>query len=83
MRAGAGDVDTVLVGGEVVLKRRTADALRASTKWAARPPRCLSSQAYRAADAVMIERLRRHVEAYYQAWEVPDLTPWTVYNARG
>ena len=35
---------------------------------------------HRAADAAMIERLRRHVEAYYLEWEVPDLAPWTVYN---
>ena len=43
----------------------------------------LSAQAYRSEDAVLIERLRPHVEAYYQAWQVPDLAPYTVYNARG
>ena len=82
MRAGAGDVDTVLIGGEVVLRngRPTRFDLEEVGREAAA---MLGSQAFRSADAAMIERLRRHVEAYYEAWEVPDLTPYTVYNARG
>ena len=43
----------------------------------------LGRQTFRSADAGMVERLRRHVEAYYLEWEVPDLAPWTVYNTRG
>ena len=80
MRAGAGDVDTVLVGGEVVLRdgRPTRFDLDEVGREAAA---MLGGQAFRSADAAMVERLRRHVEAHYQAWEVPDLVPWTVYNA--
>ena len=82
MRAGAGDVDTVLIGGEVVLRngRPTRFDLEEVGREAAA---MLGSQAFRSADAAMIERLRRHVEAYYEAWEVPGLAPWTVYNTRG
>ena len=43
----------------------------------------LSAQAYRSEDAELVEWLRPHIEAYYQAWRVPDLEPYTVYNARG
>ena len=82
MRAGAADVDTVLVGGEVVLRdgRPTRFDLDEVGREAAE---MLGRQPFRSADARMIERLRRHVEAYYLKWEVPDLAPWTVYNARG
>lgn len=82
MRAGAGDVDSVLVGGEVVLRdgRPTRFDIEEVGREAAV---MLDAQASRTADAPMIDRLRRHVETYYQAWEVPDLAPWTVYNARG
>ncbi len=82
MRASAGDVDTVLVGGEVVLSegRPTRFDVDAVGREAAQ---ALGAQAYRSEDAALIERLRPHVEAYYQAWPVPDLTPYTVYNARG
>ena len=43
----------------------------------------LGSQTFRSADARLVERLRRHVEAHYLNWETPDLAPWTVYNTRG
>ena len=82
MRASAGDVDTVLVGGEVVFRdgRPTRFDLEEVGREAAE---MLCNQTFRSADAGMVERLRRHVEAYYLEWEMPDLAPWTVYNARG
>ena len=81
-RPGAGVVARGLVGGVVVLsgRRPTRFDIDAVGREAAQ---ALGAQAYRSADAVLIERLRPHVEAYYQAWPVPDLTPYTVYNARG
>ena len=82
MRARAGDVDTVIIGGEVVLRdgRPTRFDLDEA---AAEAAAMLADQPFRSADARMVERLRGHVEAYYRNWEVPDLAPWTVYNARG
>ena len=82
MRAGAGDVDTVLIGGEVVLRegRPTRFDLDEVGREAAQ---VLSSQAFRSDDARLVERLREHVEAYYLNWRTPDLEPWTAYNTRG
>ena len=82
MRAGACDVDTVLVGGEVVLRagRPTRFDLDAIGREAAA---MLDSQAFRSDEAGLIERLRGHVEAHYLNWDTPDLSPWTVYNTRG
>lgn len=82
MRADAGDVDTVLIGGEVVLSegRPTRFDIKEVGREAAR---MLSAQTYLLEDAQLVERLRPHIEAYYQAWDVPDLEPYTVYNARG
>ena len=82
MRAGAGDVDTVLVGGEVVLRagRPTRFDLDEVGREAAE---MLGRQTFRTADARLVERLRGHVEAHYLGWETPDLSPWTVYNTRG
>lgn len=82
MRASAGDVDTVLIGGEVVLSegRPTRFDIDEVGREAAR---MLSAQAYNPEDAELVERLRPHIEAYYRAWEIPDLAPYTVYNARG
>jgi cytosine/adenosine deaminase-related metal-dependent hydrolase len=82
MRVSAGDVDTVLIGGEVVLSggRPTRFDVDEVGREAAE---MLSAQAYRSEDAKLVERLRLHIEAYYQAWEVPDLVPYTIYNARG
>ena len=81
MRARAGDVDTVMVGGEIVLRggRPTRFDL---DEVAAEAVAMLAGQPFRSTDARMVERLRGHVEAYYREWEVPDLAPWTVYNAR-
>ena len=82
MRARAGDVDTVIIGGEVVLRdgRPTRFDLDEA---AAEAVAMLADQPFRSADARMVARLREHVEAYYRDWEVPELAPWTVYNARG
>jgi hypothetical protein len=81
MRARAGDVDTVLVGGEVVLRdgRPTRFDVEEVGREAAA---MLAAAADSAADADLIERLLPHIEAYYRAWDVPELVPYTVYNSR-
>jgi hypothetical protein len=82
LRASAGDVDTVLVGGEVVFRdgRPTRFDVDELGREAAA---MLNSQAYRSKDADLVERLRVSLEAYYRAWQIPDLTPYIVYNGRG
>jgi cytosine/adenosine deaminase-related metal-dependent hydrolase len=81
MRAGAGDVDTVLVGGEVVLRggRPTRFDMEEVGREAAA---VLGAASYPIEDAQLIERLLPHVEAYYQAWDIPELAPYTAYNTR-
>ncbi len=32
--------------------------------------------------AALVERLLPHMEAYYRAWDIPELAPYTVYNSR-
>lgn len=81
MRAGAGDVACVLVDGEVVLKdgRPTRFDLDEVGREAAAQ---LAATAGSADDAALVERLLPHIEAYYRAWDVPELVPYTVYNTR-
>lgn len=81
MRAGVGDVDTVLVAGEVVLRdgRPTRFDLDAVAREAAA---MLGAAACSPEDGALIDRLLPHIEAYYRAWEIPDLVPYTVYNSR-
>jgi hypothetical protein len=78
----AGAVDTVLIGGEIVLSRGPLtrfDIEEIGREAAA----VLSAQVYRAEDVELLERLHTHIEAYYRAWEIPDLVPHTVYNTWG
>ena len=81
LRARAGDVQTVLVGGKVVLQdgRPTRfDAEAAGRELAAR----LAALPYPAEAAKRVEALLPHIEAYYAAWEVPELLPFIRYNSR-
>ncbi len=42
----------------------------------------LAAAAYPSERAEPVERLLPHLEAYYKAWEMPALTPYTVYNSK-
>ncbi|MCH6588607.1 MAG: amidohydrolase family protein, partial [Proteobacteria bacterium] len=81
LRARAGDVDTVLIAGEVVLEGGQPtrfDPAEAGKELAER----LAATAYPRERAALVARLLPHLEAYYQAWEMPQLTPYSLYNAR-
>ncbi len=81
LRARAGDVDTVLIAGEVVLQggRPTRfDPAAAGKELAER----LAREAYPKERAELVARLLPHLEAYYQAWEMPALEPYSVYNSK-
>lgn len=81
MRARAGDVDTVIVGGEVVL--REGRPTRFDLEEVGREARAMLDAAGRSTEqAALVERLLPHVEAYYRAWDIPELAPYTVYNSR-
>lgn len=80
-RVRAGDVRTVLVGGEVVLdegRPTRFDAEAAGRELAER----LAATPYPAAAADLAERLLPHLEAYYAAWPHPRAAPYTAYNSR-
>jgi cytosine/adenosine deaminase-related metal-dependent hydrolase len=81
MRAKAGDVTTVLIGGEVVYEdgRPTRfDVDTAARELAAR----LEAKHYPTAAATRADRLLPYLEAYYESWDVPDLDPYCPYNSR-
>ena len=80
-RARAGDVDTVLVDGEVVLRggMPTRFDLRDTGRALAE---CLSAVSYPEANAEMVAQLLPYLEAWYKKWRVPDLKPWIQYNSR-
>ncbi len=74
-------MDTVLIAGEVVLEGGQPtrfDPAEAGKELAER----LAREAYPRERAELVERLLPHVEAYYQAWDMPALEPYTVYNSR-
>lgn len=80
-RAAAGDVDTVLVGGQVVVdggRVTTIDEAAVGRELAER----LARLDYPAEDAAMVAALLPHLQRYYQNWELSPLEPYTAYNSR-
>ncbi len=81
LRARAGDVDTVLIAGEIVLEGGQPtrfDPAEAGKELAER----LAAAAYPSERAELVERLLPHLEAYYKAWDLPALEPYSVYNSK-
>jgi len=79
-RARAGDVDTVLVDGEVVLRGGLPtrfDIREVGAELAER----LDTEPFPQADAEMVAQLLPHLEAWYKNWPVPELKPWIRYNS--
>ncbi len=81
MRARAGDVHSVLVGGEVVFEdgRPTRFDLEAV---AAELAKSLARADSMADSAALVAELTPHLESWYKAWEVPPLDPYVHYNSR-
>lgn len=81
LRAGAGDVDSVLIGGELVLSQGRPtrfDLEEVGREAAAR----LRAAPYPAERARLLAELLPHLEAHYRAWPQPALSPYVIYNAR-
>jgi cytosine/adenosine deaminase-related metal-dependent hydrolase len=80
-RAAAGDVDTVLVGGQVVVEAgrvTTLDEAAVGQELAAR----LRQTDYPADQAALVEALKPYIEQYYQSWPMEEFQPYTIYNSR-
>lgn len=81
LRARAGDVETVMVGGEVVLER--GQPTRFDEDETARTfADAMDETPFPADAAEMVDELKPYVESWYEDWEVPELDPWNVYNSR-
>ena len=81
LRASARDVHTVLVNGEIVLENRVPthfDADAVARELAGR----LDASPLPEDRIASAEALRPHVEAWYEAWDVPPLVPWTHLGSR-
>lgn len=80
-RARAGDVATVLIGGEIVFDEGRPthfDEVATGTELAQR----LAATPIPAAEAAMVEALLPRVIAHYQGWPVPPLRPYVTYHSR-
>ena len=80
-RAAAGDVDTVLVGGEIVVEAgrvTTIDEAAAAQELAA----TLDNMAYPEDNAALVAALRPYLKQYYEAWEQTPLEPYISYNSK-
>jgi len=80
-RAKQGDVSTVLVAGEVVLRDGwpTRFDMRAAAADLAEE---MAAAPYDQGYADLYAELRPHVEAWYAGWEVPAMQPWIAHNSR-
>lgn len=80
LRARASDVDTVLVGGEVVLRDGVPTRIDVREVGAELAER-LDAEPFPEANAEMVAQLLPHLEAWYEKWPVPELKPWIRYNS--
>jgi len=81
LRAQVRDVRTVLVDGEVVLRDRLPtrfDLEAAGRELAER----LAATPFPSDAAERIGLVKPHVEAFYRAWDVPELDPYVRQNSR-
>ena len=80
-RAAAGDVDTVIIGGETVVEAgrvTTIDEAAIGQELAAE----LEAMDYPSDQAMMVATLMPYLEQYYAQWELKSLTPYISYNSR-
>jgi len=81
LRAKAGDVDRVLVGGELVYadgRPTRFDVEAAACELAGR----LATAPFPEARAELVRRLTPHVERWYRDWALPKLQPYVSYNSQ-
>jgi cytosine/adenosine deaminase-related metal-dependent hydrolase len=80
-RAAVGDVDTVLIGGEIVVEAgrvTTIDEAAIGQELADE----LKAIDYPTDRATMVAALMPYLEQYYAQWELESLTPYISYNSR-
>jgi hypothetical protein len=81
LRAAAGDVDLVLVGGQIVVEAGRVTTLNEAAvgqELAAR----LCQTDYPADQVALIKALKPYIGQYYQSWPMEEFQPYTIYNSR-
>jgi 5-methylthioadenosine/S-adenosylhomocysteine deaminase len=81
LRAQARDVRTVMIGGEIALQdgRPTGfDVDAVTAEFAAK----MAAAPFPEEAARRIGLLKRHIEAFYASWDLPELEPYIPYNSR-
>ena len=81
LRARAGDVRTVLVGGRIVLEDGRPTRIDEAAAGRALAER-LSGAPHPAEAAAFADRLLPHLETYYRDWKRPRPVPYVAYNSR-
>lgn len=80
-RARAGDVETVIVGGEVVYDRGRPtrfDEVEAESAFAD----ALEETPFPSEAAEMVDELKPRIEEWYEEWDVPPLEAWMPRNSK-
>lgn len=80
-RAKQGDVRTVLVGGEVVLRDGWPTRFDLKAAGAALAEQ-VAAVVYDQEFADLYAALKPHIEAWYAGWDVPEMHPWIAHNSR-
>ncbi|MCA9988327.1 MAG: amidohydrolase family protein [Anaerolineales bacterium] len=80
-RAQAGDVDTVLVGGDVVLRGGQPTRFDVAAA-AAELAEQLAQNEPSAAARALVDTLMPYVAAHYRGWEHPSLQPYEARNSK-
>jgi cytosine/adenosine deaminase-related metal-dependent hydrolase len=80
-RAKATDVDTVLIGGEVVLQGGMPTGFDVDALGEELADR-LRDQPFPQGDADLVSDMTPYLEDWYAQWEIPTLEPWIRYNTR-
>lgn len=81
LRAKAGDVDTVLVGGEVVLAQGRPTGFDA-TEAGAELAKKLSAEAFPEDAVAAAALLNPYIIKRYLEWELPELEPYAAFNSK-
>jgi hypothetical protein len=81
LRTQARDVQTVLVGGEVVLRDGVPTRFDLAAVGREVGER-MAATAYPSDAAARVALLREHVRAFYQGWDLPELMPYVRQNSR-
>jgi len=81
LRAKKGDIQSVMVNGEIVMRDGVATCFDEGAAARALAEH-LDAQRLPKETADVVAAITPHLEAWYQKWQVPESEPYTRYNAR-